>query len=169
MRKRSGFRFSTGFTFLEMVLSLSLILILCAMLLPLMAGGREAARRTACESNLKQLTTAAHLYAQDYGGNLPASLDAAQPYIKNYGVQRCPSQPGPSARASTPPPPDWSSYLYRGGLSNDDAGVIPLLRDRDSWHGDGLNVGLLDGRVRWFKAADAPALDAPIDLTEAPR
>ena len=41
------------------------------------------------------------------------------------------------------------AYHYRGGLSNDDSGDEPLARDWESWHGDGLNVAFLDGRVEW--------------------
>ena len=67
----SKMRTRTGFTFLELIVSLSLIMALVALLFPVFARTRESARRTSCGSNLHQIATACHLYAMDNGGLLP--------------------------------------------------------------------------------------------------
>ena len=67
-------RSRTGFTFLELVVTLTLILTLVALLLPVFAHSRESARRISCESNLRQIVTAAHLYAQDNNGKMPVDI-----------------------------------------------------------------------------------------------
>lgn len=61
-----------GFTLVELLMVIAIIAILAAILLPVMAQAREAARRTTCVSNIKNLGTALTLYAQDYdGGYMP--------------------------------------------------------------------------------------------------
>jgi prepilin-type processing-associated H-X9-DG protein len=156
MRNRSGF------TFLELIVSLSLIMVLVALLFPVFARTRESARRTSCESNLRQIATACHLYAMDNNGHLPPDpggnvwVEMIQPYVKNHNVFTCPSEsPEEHRRYSANYPVSAGSvsadiaYHYRGGLSNDDSGDEPLVRDWESWHAGGLNVAFLDGRVEW--------------------
>lgn len=145
-----------AFTFLELIVSVSLIMLLVALLLPVMAHSRESARRSACQSNLTQVVTAAHLYAQDHNGRFPANPDGLvwvqilQPYLKNYGVMGCPSEPSESrSRYSSG---NWGvSYRYAGGYGNDDPGETSLAWDWGPWHDGGLNVVCIDGHVRWLR------------------
>jgi len=89
-----------GFTLIELLVVIAIIAILAAILFPVFARAREAARATSCKSNLKQLSTAIQMYTQDYdeilppGGNGPSRwYTLADPYIKNAGVFKCPSAP----------------------------------------------------------------------------
>lgn len=55
-----------AFTLIELLVVVALISILAAILFPVFAKAREKARQTACLSNLRQITLAWQMYAQDY-------------------------------------------------------------------------------------------------------
>ena len=60
-----------GFTLLELLVVIAIIAILAALLLPSLAGAKQAGRRAVCLSNLRQVGLAIHAYAQDYDGSIP--------------------------------------------------------------------------------------------------
>jgi prepilin-type N-terminal cleavage/methylation domain-containing protein/prepilin-type processing-associated H-X9-DG protein len=68
-----------GFTLLELLVSVSIIAMLAAILLPAILQSRAATRRTVCISNLRQWTLAVQMYADTHKGRLPYRGQGIQP------------------------------------------------------------------------------------------
>jgi prepilin-type N-terminal cleavage/methylation domain-containing protein len=66
-RNRTGF----AFTLIELLVVIAIIAILAAILFPVFAQAKEAAKKTTCVSNTKQTALAAIMYAGDYDDTLP--------------------------------------------------------------------------------------------------
>jgi len=130
-----------AFTLIELLVVIAIIAILAAILFPVFAQAREAARKSQCTSNVKQLLTGTLMYCQDYderfpgwagGPPSPGAGDAwtlpqgsgwwfnqIQPYIKNYGLYTCPSDNRPfSANGSGCGSCGWGHAIVTGSNPN---------------------------------------------------
>ncbi len=92
-----------GFTLIELLVVIAIISILASILFPVFARARENARRSSCQSNLKQIGLGIMQYTQDYDEQFPMGAytnwtgawpATTQPYIKSVQVFRCPTGSG---------------------------------------------------------------------------
>src|SRR5438045_8639866 len=60
-----------GFTLIELLVVIAIIASLAAILVPVFARARENARRSSCQSNLKQVCLGITQYVQDYDEKMP--------------------------------------------------------------------------------------------------
>ncbi|BCM92333.1 hypothetical protein IAD21_04212 [Abditibacteriota bacterium] len=101
---RTSFGAKKAFTLIELLVVIAIIAILAAILFPVFARARENARRSSCQSNLKQIGLGVMQYSQDYDeAMLPLrwSWSGAysirpfpvllQPYVKSTQIFKCPS------------------------------------------------------------------------------
>jgi prepilin-type N-terminal cleavage/methylation domain-containing protein/prepilin-type processing-associated H-X9-DG protein len=172
MIKKNNFK--KGFTLLELLIVLTVIIILASLLLPALSKARQRTQSTKCLANLKQLITAVALYAQDYGkypnitpgapdqpftgdggnGKLATLLN---PFVNNKDVFICPANTtelyGPNPEGIK------TSYKYNEVMrftnvysTNMLASWSVVLIDNKDWaprHLNGANLAYMDGHVEW--------------------
>lgn len=159
-----------GFTLIELLVVIAIIAILAAILFPVFGRARENARRSSCQSNIKQIGLGFKQYIQDYDEKYPiaiASSDATfssgatgsgtddkgwaeslQPYMKSTQIFQCPSEVNPpvtpsgtnTAGGSTP---GYSDYWSNANIVNNN-GVSEASLDAQALtvlNGDGFGAG----------------------------
>jgi prepilin-type N-terminal cleavage/methylation domain-containing protein/prepilin-type processing-associated H-X9-DG protein len=107
-RPTSSSRIMKGFTLIELLVVIAIIAILASILFPVFGRARENARRSSCQSNLKQIGLGVMQYVQDYDEKYPMTMMGGYlgagpnwgygiwmfttfPYTKSTQIYKCPS------------------------------------------------------------------------------
>jgi prepilin-type N-terminal cleavage/methylation domain-containing protein len=148
-----------GFTLIELLVVIAIIAILISLLLPAVQKVREAAARTQCQNNLKQLALAAHSYHDAYKW-LPKGCNSS------YWVT---------------PPSDNVAHSYWSWM----AMILPFVEQKDlynqadAWAKTGNNYLTYASPLYWWpwgdfwdfwppQPAPNPALSVPIPIYTCP-
>ena len=132
---------------------------------------RDNARRSSCQSNLKQIALGIAQYVQDYDEKFPPAkpwIDVLQPYVRSEQIFKCPSVTdakgygyalnaklsGKSLMAVESSAETVSVYETSVLKRN----AYGLGENRAFRHMDGANYAFTDGHVKWFDQSKTPAL-----------
>jgi len=136
---------SKGFTLVELMVVMGIVMVLAALLLPTFTKAREKANRTVCASNIRQILMALSLYAEENHGRYPPNDDDVTAnlivngesifpeYISDLNLFGCPSsilfEKGVSYTRNGKPDPEClnaTSYIYSGYM---------ITRDEEAYAG----------------------------------
>ncbi|MGV3615823.1 MAG: prepilin-type N-terminal cleavage/methylation domain-containing protein [Fimbriimonas sp.] len=113
-----------AFTLIELLVVIAIIAILAAILFPVFAQAKDAAKKTASLSNIKQINLATQMYSADVDDMVPVALlidgnngwhtwaQTTAPYRKNWAMMYSPAG-GPKAISS------WMNIFTTPGLNWD--------------------------------------------------
>ncbi len=102
-KKPLGFTWK-GFTLIELLVVISIIALLAAILFPVFGRVRENARRSSCQTRLKQIALATLQYVDDNDNRYPGQywsyvpggqvrwMERIDPYLKSKALMFCPSE-----------------------------------------------------------------------------
>lgn len=130
-----------GFTLIELLVVIAIIAVLISLLLPAVQQAREAARRTQCRNNLKQIALALHNYESAHRTFPPARFS-----------NNSATKPGASV---------VSTSTWREKYTNWSVMVLPFLEQQNLYNVYNFNV-------RWSDAGNAAVTSVKLDMWLCP-
>ena len=129
-------RTQNGFTLIELLVVIAIIAILAGMLLPALAKAKGKARSVKCASNMRQISLAVTMHADELDGALPIATNFAEPttspariwvtavaaFIGSKDVFLCPSA-ADGQFGGTWAKRNWHPIGYNGATTFDPRGV----------------------------------------------
>jgi len=161
-----------GFTLVELLVVIAIISVLAAILFPVFAQAKLAAKGTVCLSNLKQLGLAESLYLQDWDDQFqpayrstinddgdPTGGQFTKPYLKSAQVMFCPTRSDQGCETSSNPSGKCYGYGFNCGFYNqwdDGIGLLGANRaaNHESWDQPGKSFSDLTQPSRTFLFGD---------------
>lgn len=155
LRERSRRKRHSAFTLLDVLVSIAVIAVLIAILLPSLAAVNETARRVVCQSNIRQIGLGLIMYADDNKGMLPDTVFLPSPTspFGRGGTQDRPQEmvtvrTEPDTSGSTGGGWDGLGYLYSQGYISapkvfycpSHHGAAPYSRYAKAWSEDGGEI-----------------------------
>ena len=166
-------RKSRGFTIIELLVVISVILILAAIVTPAVHKAKAKAKRVQCLANMRQCGQAALMYAQDYEDTLPTAGDFTawwllpgidDPKYLKQEIRGCPNDPG------ILPANNYAIYMLTNAniqlqmlgtndpLICDNGNGNAAWNDAIDWHeAEGGNVFYVAGHAKFLPGAAFPA------------
>ncbi len=115
-----------------------------------LAPSTQKSRRIVCAENIKQILLGCYLYANDHKGNFPDKLSDLYPnYVSDLKVFQCPAK---RKKIRTKNEIDAkTAYILIKGITKKDRFDRVAIYEPIENHGDGCNVGFVDGHVKWVE------------------